>query len=85
MSRFLGKPPKLLLGTSATPIPMATNWSNDTCIDCDLCRGMAPHLFASDDDEGMSYVRRQPATPEEVAEAEEALEACPSESIGNDG
>jgi ferredoxin len=32
-----------------------------------------------------SYVFRQPATPEELALAEEALLNCPSDSIGHDG
>jgi hypothetical protein len=30
-------------------------------------------------------VHHQPATEQELALVEEALEACPSESIGNDG
>jgi ferredoxin len=33
----------------------------------------------------MSIVHQQPVTPDELALAEEAREACPSESIGNDG
>ena len=68
-------------------MPMETNWkyNDETCIDCDLCREIAPHIFTRDDDEGASYVRRQPVTPDEIAEAEEALATCPTESIGNDG
>ena len=58
---------------------------DDTCIDCDQCRASAPAFFARDDDTGYSYVYRQPTTPEEIVEAEEALAGCPSESIGNDG
>ena len=56
-----------------------------SCIDCDLCRSTAPAVFRRDDDVGMSFVFRQPATPEELALAEEARESCPTESIGNDG
>jgi len=33
----------------------------------------------------MSYIHRQPVTEEEIALAQEALEGCPSESIGSDG
>lgn len=58
---------------------------DDTCIDCDLCRSNAPEVFARHPDAGYSYVQRQPATPEEVAEAEAARLACPSSTIGNDG
>lgn len=60
-------------------------YNDDTCIDCDLCREIAPGFFRRDDHEGKTYVWRQPATPDEIALAEEALHACPTESIGNDG
>ena len=33
----------------------------------------------------MSVVFRQPVTPEEVSEAQAALEGCPTDSIGNNG
>lgn len=58
---------------------------DDTCIDCDLCRENAPLFFTRDDSSGVSYVYRQPATPEELAMAEEARLACPTETIGRDG
>lgn len=58
---------------------------DDTCIDCDLCRSMAPAFFTRQDTDGYTYVRRQPVTPEEIALAEEGRLACPTESIGNDG
>lgn len=58
---------------------------DDTCTDCDLCRSLAPAFFRRDDEIGYSIVYRQPATPEEIAAADEALQSCPSESIGNDG
>lgn len=56
-----------------------------TCIDCDLCRETAPSIFQRDDDSGQSFVHRQPETPEEIALAQEALNGCPSSSIGDDG
>ncbi len=58
---------------------------DDSCIDCDLCRDTAPRFFRRNDDAGASIVYHQPTTPEAVAEAQEALENCPTESIGNDG
>jgi ferredoxin len=58
---------------------------DNTCIDCDLCRNIAPRTFARHDDSGYSYVFKQPVTPEEIALAEEAKISCPTETIGNDG
>ena len=55
------------------------------CIDCDLCRETAPKNFTRADDEGYSFVFKQPETEEEVAQSIEAMEGCPVEAIGNDG
>jgi ferredoxin len=60
-------------------------FNDDSCIDCGLCPEIAPHIFRRDDASGMSYVWHQPVTAEDIALAEEALERCPTESIGNDG
>lgn len=58
---------------------------DSSCIDCDMCREIAPATFRRDDDTGMSIVFRQPSNPEEPAQAHEALERCPTGSIGDDG
>jgi ferredoxin len=59
---------------------------DDSCIDCDLCRENAPEIFRRESNGGgYSVVYRQPVTPEEIASAEEAMNGCPMESIGNDG
>ena len=58
---------------------------DDQCIDCDLCRETAPTVFRRNDEGAFSYVHRQPVTAEEVALAEQALEQCPTETIGRDG
>jgi ferredoxin len=58
---------------------------DNTCIDCDQCRNTAPKSFKWQDDGHYSYVFKQPQTAEEIAEADEALASCPSDSIGNDG
>jgi ferredoxin len=55
------------------------------CIDCDLCRQTAPRNFQRNDDEGFSYVHKQPTTEQELRECAEALEECPVEAIGDDG
>lgn len=56
-----------------------------TCIDCDLCRNTAPEFFNRHEELGFSVVHRQPTTPEEVDLANEAMDGCPTGSIGNDG
>ncbi len=57
---------------------------DSTCIDCDQCRALAPEIFGRTED-GLSYVLRQPVTAEEIAATDEALDACATQSIGNDG
>ncbi|HEX8248835.1 MAG TPA: MBL fold metallo-hydrolase [Pyrinomonadaceae bacterium] len=53
---------------------------DETCIDCDTCRQLAPASFR--DHGGQSSVYRQPAGEEEARLAMMALVACPSGSIG---
>ena len=56
-----------------------------SCIDYDVCRDTAPDNFARSDDNGYSFVYKQPTSEAERALCEEALLACPVEAIGNDG
>ena len=58
---------------------------DDQCIDCDVCRDTSPANFTRNDENGYSYVHKQPETPAEIELCEEALMACPVEAIGNDG
>ena len=59
------------------------DWFVDTrCIDCDVARQWATELI-SEDDQGLSYVKRQPQTPEEEAMFWRAAAACPTQSIGH--
>ncbi len=68
------------------PLNIPGNFYTDmSCIDCDLCRDFAPQIFKRDDDEGMTFVGKQPQSPAELALALEAMEDCPTETIGNDG
>ena len=62
-----------------------TYYVDEQCIDCDLCRQVAPDNFTRNEDEGYSFVYKQPSTPEESELCEEALEGCPVEAIGDDG
>lgn len=56
-----------------------------TCIDCDVCRDIAPDNFIRQDKVGYSYVYQQPKNEQQSSLCEEALAACPVEAIGNDG
>jgi ferredoxin len=58
---------------------------DSSCIDCDVCRDTAPDNFTRSDNNGYSFVYKQPETEDERALCEEALMACPVEAIGNDG
>jgi glyoxylase-like metal-dependent hydrolase (beta-lactamase superfamily II)/ferredoxin len=55
---------------------------DSTCIDCDLCRQLAPEVFAQSP-RSLSYVQRQPGTVEERRRAMMALVTCPTASIGS--
>ena len=68
------------------PLNVPGKFYNDlSCTDCDLCREIAPDIFKRDDDEALTYVVRQPASEVEEVLAMEALDACPTETIGCDG
>jgi glyoxylase-like metal-dependent hydrolase (beta-lactamase superfamily II)/ferredoxin len=54
---------------------------DQTCIDCDLCRQIAPSIFKENADH--SFVARQPETADERGRASMALVACPTASIGS--
>ena len=53
---------------------------DETCIDCDACRQLAPEVFA--DAGSYSFVYAQPQTAETERKALRALLACPTGSIG---
>ena len=40
---------------------------DDSCIDCDMCRTVAPEFFSRFDEGGYSIVHHQPVTADEVA------------------
>ena len=52
------------------------------CIDCDVCRDTSPANFRRNDENGYSYVYKQPESDEERELCEEAFNACPVEAIG---
>ena len=57
----------------------------EMCLDCDLCRAIAPSVFIRNEDEGTSYVSKQPVTESEIEQVRESIEGCPCEAIYADG
>src|SRR5712692_2386662 len=53
---------------------------DNSCIDCDICRQVAPETFRAQ--AGQTVVYRQPSTTESIHRALMALVACPTGSIG---
>ena len=53
---------------------------DDSCIDCDACRQIAPEIFRDHGDQSSVY--RQPEGEREVTRALMSLVACPTSSIG---
>ncbi|AZK48245.1 MBL fold metallo-hydrolase [Paenibacillus lentus] len=55
---------------------------NSTCVDCDICRQLAPNIFSAVD--GLSAVTQQPETDEDRRLAFYSLLACPTGAIGSE-
>jgi glyoxylase-like metal-dependent hydrolase (beta-lactamase superfamily II)/ferredoxin len=53
---------------------------DNSCINCDTCRWMAPNIYRLEDSK--SAVHHQPSNKQERIQALEALLACPTASIG---
>lgn len=59
------------------------SWYVDsTCINCDVCRQIAPDIFAEAED--YAYVKAQPDTKDKIQKSALALICCPTGSIGTD-
>src|SRR5260370_41423872 len=54
---------------------------DSTCIDCDLCRQVAPQTFAESRFGSRSFVFQQPASDEQQHRAMMALVACPTAAV----
>ena len=66
----------------AHPASRRGAWFVDTrCIRCDAARHWAPGLIEADE-QGLSFVARQPENPTEEAQLWRAAVACPTQSIG---
>ena len=53
---------------------------DESCIDCDACRQIAPNIFRDHGEQSSVYY--QPRTKEEVLGALKSIVACPTSSIG---
>jgi len=55
---------------------------DDSCIDCETCRILAPQVFARSTRRGLSIVSHQPGTREQELRARMAIVSCPTSAIG---
>ncbi len=55
------------------------------CILCSVCSETAPLNFKEATSADHDVVYKQPISPDEEAQCEEAMAACPVEAIGKDG
>ena len=58
---------------------------DSNCIDCDLCRQTAPDNFERNEDDGYTFVSKQPENADEEEACKDAIDECPVEAIGDDG
>lgn len=55
------------------------------CINCDVCRDLAPANFRRGTTKKYAFVYQQPRSEQEESLCREALLSCPVEAIGDDG
>lgn len=56
----------------------------EDCLACENCQITAPNNFRYGD-KGLSYVFKQPSTPEEEGQCRQTVIECPMEAIRDDG
>jgi glyoxylase-like metal-dependent hydrolase (beta-lactamase superfamily II)/ferredoxin len=56
---------------------------DSSCIDCAVCRNVAPRTFARSTRSAASFVAQQPISAERILRAKMALVSCPTSSIGS--
>jgi glyoxylase-like metal-dependent hydrolase (beta-lactamase superfamily II)/ferredoxin len=57
---------------------------DDSCIDCETCRVLAPSVFVRSSRLAQSVVLRQPTAESEALRARMAIVSCPTSSIGSE-
>jgi ferredoxin len=70
-------------GVGSQPKGIGEFFVAEQCIDCDLCRQMAPAIFKRKftGAGSRSFVERQPCSDMEARKASEAMDACPVGAI----
>ncbi|MBL8018617.1 MAG: ferredoxin [Leptospirales bacterium] len=58
---------------------------DSTCVPCHVCLDEASDLLSYAHDESHVYFKKQPENAEETKRAANAMQACPTEAIGDDG
>jgi ferredoxin len=58
---------------------------DDQCIACGVCEGTAPENFKLNNDGTHAFVAKQPENDVEENQVKDAMNSCPSNSIGDDG
>lgn len=58
---------------------------DSTCVPCHVCLDEAKGLLAYAADESHVFFKKQPESADEIKQATNAMQACPTEAIGNDG
>jgi ferredoxin len=78
----MAQPPRFEKGVGQ-PKGLGEYFVAEQCIDCDLCRQMAPSIFQRKftGTGGISVVGRQPTCELEYNKAAEAMDACPVGAI----
>jgi ferredoxin len=79
----MATPPRFEKGVGQQPKGIGEYFVAEQCIDCDLCRQVAPTVFQRKftGTGGISFVGRQPTTDLEFQKAAEARDACPVGAI----
>jgi ferredoxin len=76
------------MANTAKKVPENINghyYVDTSCIYCELCTKTAPNNFKEINEMGWAAIFKQPENPEEEQACREAMEGCPTQSIGDDG
>lgn len=58
--------------------------NKDLCIGCGACAAICPEVFDIDEDGLAKAIKKENLTDDEVAEATDALEGCPTGAISDE-
>lgn len=58
--------------------------NKDACIGCGACMALCPEVFDMDEDGLAKVIKEKELTPEEVENATDAMEGCPTAAISKE-